>query len=199
MSAFGSKWLPSVVEPGDMVVIYISTHGTPSDVDKGHRNYIVAHDTDAGDLYPSGVDMDEIYARIKDGVPSDRVLIVLDTCYSGAGVPGGKGLVRYSNFNMDRVPLGKGHLIISSSSNNQRSWESKSGKNSVFTRHLIDALKTNDGKVDVVSAFNKLKGDVQWEVKRDRGEEQVPVLGGSWTGKQLILAAPAASPRSMKD
>ncbi len=199
MSAFGSKWLPSVVEPGDLVVIYISTHGTPADVDRGHRNYIVACDTDAGDLYPTGVNMDEIYARIKEGVQSERVLIVLDTCYSGAGVPGGKGLVRYKNFDLNQVPLGKGHLSISSSSNNQRSWESKSGTNSVFTRHLIDALKASDGKVDVVSAFNKLKGAVQWEVKRDRGEEQVPVLGGNWSGRQLILSVPAQSPRSMKD
>lgn len=32
--------------------------------------------------------MDELYSRVKAGVNTDRALIVMDTCFSGAGGPG---------------------------------------------------------------------------------------------------------------
>lgn len=128
MSAFGSKWLPNVAEPGDLVVIYLSTHGTPSSIDNGGRNYVVAYDTDANNLYATAVDMDELSRRIKEGVRSDRALIVLDTCFSGNSIAGGKSLNRTGNFDLKEFPVGNGHLIISSSGSNQASWESKHQK-----------------------------------------------------------------------
>lgn len=195
MSAFGSSWLPRLTEPGDLVVVYVSTHGTPSTEDDGGRNYVVAYDTDADDLYPTGVDMDEIYRRIKEGVKTDRVLIVLDTCYSGGAVPGSRALTRYTNFDLNAVKLGKGHLVISSSSPGERSWESKRYKNGVFTRQLIEALKGK--QVDVRTAFSKLKHDVEWEVKVDHGKSQTPQIGGDWQGSELIISVPASEPRSM--
>ncbi|MCA9804764.1 MAG: caspase family protein [Cyanobacteria bacterium HKST-UBA02] len=195
MSAFGSSWLPRLTEPGDLVVVYVSTHGTPSTEDDGGRNYVVAYDTDADDLYPTGVDMDEIYRRIKEGVKTDRVLIVLDTCYSGGAVPGSRALSRYTNFDLNAVKLGKGHLVISSSSPGEKSWESKRYKNGVFTRQLIEALKGK--QVDVKTAFSKLKHDVEWEVKVDHGKSQTPQIGGDWQGSELIISVPASEPRSM--
>lgn len=195
MSAFGSRWLPNVAEPGDLVVIYISTHGTPSSVDNGGRNYVVAYDTDANDLYATAVDMDELSRRIKEGVKTDRALIVLDTCFSGGSIPGSRSLNRVANFDLTNFPVGKGHLIISSSSPNQASWESKQFQNGIFTHYLIEALRSNRG--DVQGAFPLLQEKVQWEVKRDYGFEQQPQLGGNWQGSQLVLSAPASKPRPM--
>lgn len=195
MRAFGSKWLPNLVEPGDLVVIYISTHGTPSSADSGKRNYIVAYDTDASDLYATAVDMDELAKRIKE-INSDRAVIVLDTCYSGAGIPGSRGLVRVDSFDVNKLDVGKGQMIICASSPNERSWESKNCHNGVFTRHLIDSLRAGV-KVDLRSAFSKCNQEVQWEVKRDRGFPQTPQIGGNWEGSPLILSLPASQPRKM--
>ncbi len=197
MSAFGSKWLPCVTEPGDLVVVFISTHGTPAGFDSGGRNYIVAWDTDADDPYPTAVDMDEIYRRIRQGVKTDRALIILDTCFSGNAMPDGKGLGRYSNFDVGAVQLGQGHLVISSSSANERSWESKRYANGVFTRSLIQALRTNKGRIEIKSAFETLKQSVNWEVKCDDGVAQTPQIGGDWQGSDLVISVPAAQPRSM--
>lgn len=196
MRAFGSKWLPSLAEPGDLVVIYISTHGTPSGKDNGGRNYIVAHDTDANDLYATAVDMDELSKRIKEGVKTDRALIVLDTCYSGGGIPGSRSLGQHDNFDLKQISMGSGHLILSSSSPNQRSWESKNYDNGVFTNKLIEALRSGP-RVDVNTAFAKLEKSVSWEVKRDYGFEQTPQMGGNWQGQKLILSLPASEPRDM--
>lgn len=197
MGAFGSSWLPRMTEPGDLVVVYVSTHGTPKDVDNGGRNYIVAHDTDAEDLYPTGVDMDEIYRRIKEGVKTDRVLIVLDTCYSGSAIPGSRALVRNTNFDLSQVKLGRGHLVISSSSPGERSWESKRYQNGVFTHQLIDALRAKNKTIDVKEAFEKMRKKVTWEVKCDYGKKQNPQFGGDWKGSDLILSVPPSNPRSL--
>lgn len=194
MTAFGSKFLPSYCEPGDMVVIYISTHGTPSQVDQGKSNFIVAHDTDPNDLFPTGVDMDEMYRRIKNSVLTDRTLIVMDTCYSGAGVPG-KGLVRQANFDANTIAQGTGTLVITSSSNDEQSYESTNCQNSIFTKYLLRALKKSGGKVDLKSAFDEAKENVRWEAKSTYGKSQIPQLGGHWQGEEMILSTPAVRPR----
>jgi len=197
MNAFGDEFLPSVSEPDDMVVIFVSTHGTPSKRDKGGRNYIVAYDTDASELYATGVDMDELYRRIKEGVKTDRALIVMDACYSGAGVPGAKSLGSADNFDANDIALGSGHLVLSSSSPNERSWESMVSHNGVFTEHLINSLKANNTRTDIKAVYDQIKNEVSWEVKNAYGEAQTPQLGGDWQGKELILSVPASENRQI--
>lgn len=195
MDAFGDRFLPSVTQEGDMVVVFVSTHGTPAKKDKGGRNYIVAYDTDGGRLYGTGVDMDELYRRIKEGVKTERALIVMDTCYSGAGVPGAKGEHAPANFDADEMAQGCGHLVISSSSPDQRSWESKASQNGVFTKYLLETLRSRGGKVDIKTAFADVQKKVGWEVQSAWGEKQTPLLGGKWEGKEMILAVPAIDTR----
>lgn len=197
MEAFGEKFLPAVTEEGDLVVVFVSTHGTPANRDKGGRNYIAAWDTDVDKLYGTGVDMDEINRRIKESVKSDRVLIVLDTCYSGAGVPGAKGMHAVGNFDAEEMATGSGHLVISSSSQSERSWESKVAANGVFTRYFLEALRKKNAKIDVRTAFDELKKNVSWEVKSAYGESQTPRLGGDWQGRELVLSMPATEPRRL--
>lgn len=195
MEAFGDQFLPAVTQPGDLVVIFVSTHGTPARKDKGGRNYIVAYDTDANKLYGTGVDMDELYKRLKNEVKTDRLLIVMDTCYSGGGVPGAKGEHAPANFDASEIAQGSGHLVISSSSPDQRSWESRASQNGVFTKYLLETLRTRNGKIDVKTAFADVQKKVGWEVQNAFGEKQTPQLGGKWEGKELILSVPAVEPR----
>ncbi len=196
MSAFGDHFLPAVCEPGDLVVVYVSTHGTPKTKDKGGRNYIAAYDTDANDLYATGVDMDELNKRLLEGVKTDRALIIMDTCYSGAGIPGARALNVADNFSANELAQGCGHLVISSSSPNEKAYESRVSNNGVFTKYLIEALRKNN-KVDVKTAFAEVEKQVSWEVKSVFGEKQTPQLGGNWDGQQLILSVPASESRPM--
>lgn len=197
MNAFGDQFLPAVSEDGDLVVIFVSTHGTPAAKDKGGRNYIVAHDTVIDQLYSTGVDMDELSNRIKEGVKTNRALIVMDTCFSGAGIPGAKALNAYDNFDASKVAQGCGRLVITSSSPNERSWESQVSQNGIFTKYLLQSLRENSGRVDLKSAFEKTRNKVQWEVKSAFGQTQTPQLGGAWEGNALILSAPATQTREI--
>ncbi len=196
MTAFGDQFLPSVSLEGDLVLVYVSTHGTPKGKDQAGHNYIVAYDTDPTKLFATGVDMDLLNKRIKEGVHTDRALVIMDTCYSGAGVPGARALNAADSFDVNELAQGCGHLVVSSSSPSERSWESKISTNGVFTKYLLETLRQNK-KADMRQAFQAVQKKVAWEVLSVYSQKQTPQLGGSWQGKELILAVPATEPRPM--
>ena len=196
LSELGDKWLPRVANPDDLVLIYISSHGSASDMDIGGVNYLLAHDSQVDSLYASGLPMQDLTRIIKGRVHSDRVVLVLDACHSGAvEAAGSKGLYRKGNLDAEAVAQGTGQLVISSSQPSQVSWESKNYQNSVFTRCLIESLRKNGSSTTLGDAFQNLKDRVQEEVLRERGVMQTPVLKTRWKGNDLRLSTPAVSPR----
>ncbi len=196
LSLLGDIWLPRVAHEDDLVLIYISSHGSPSSADVGKVNYVVAHDTDLKSLYATGIPMQDLVRIIKDRVKSDRIVIVLDSCHSGAAGPASesKGLFRAGNVDADELAQGTGQLVISSSLPQERSWESKRYDGSVFTKHLIDGLKNFGDSTRLSEVFRYTKLRVKEEVERDRGVSQTPVLKSKWNGDELILATNPQDP-----
>lgn len=193
-SELGNKLLTRMVKPDDLVVIFISTHGSPSQMDAvEHKNYVVTYDSDPDDLYSTGIDMQEILGIIKHRVASDRVLLVLDACHSGGVDPNAKGMMRVGNFDTNSLVEGSGKMVICSSAPEEQSWESKRYRNGVFTRHLLDGLRTNGSRTSLSDAFKNAQDKISDEVKQDHpGVTQTPVLRSKWTGKELILAVKPA-------
>lgn len=196
MDVLGDSWLPRVTLPADLVVIYISSHGSPSSLDVAGVNYIVAHDTDPEKLFTTGIPIQHLAETIRERVHSKRVLIVLDACHSGAASGESKGLQRTANVDASAFAQGTGHAVICSSSRSESSWESKNQPNGVFTKALIDAFASKGESTKLTDAFGKLKEKVQTQVAAERGVMQTPVLEASkWKGDELILAAVPVSPR----
>jgi uncharacterized caspase-like protein len=193
MSAIGDNWLPRVVQPDDLALIYISSHGSPSTMDREGINYLVAYNTEVDQLYATGIPIQELARTIRERVHSDRVVVVLDACHSGSARTADKGLSRVTNFDANEVAMGTGQLVVCSSAPNQVSWESKKYTNGVFTHHLMQALKDKPRFND---AFSELQQGVQTEVLQDRGELQTPELKSKWTGSSLRLLAVPAAPRA---
>lgn len=199
VSAIAGNWLPMRVLPDDLVVIYASTHGSPSELDKGGENFLVAYDTDQDDLFATGVLLQDLAPTIFRRTNCDRVVLLLDACNSGAAEVGGKGLYRTTNFDVNSI-AGKGQIVISSSGAAQRSWESKRYQNGVFTRNLIEVLtKEQQDKSDIQSAFDSLKDKVQSEVKFDRQAFQTPVMHSKWEGEPLRISAKPVAPRAIPE
>lgn len=196
MAELGDKWLPRLARPNDLVLIFISTHGSPSTADLEGLNYLVMHNTDPDSLYATGLPLSELAAAVKSRVHSNRVVLIVDACHSGAANPA-KGLTRKGNFDSDALMQGTGQMIICSSEPNQVSWESKRYPNGVFTRQLIEALKAGGSRGTLGQAFDKLKEATEAEVLRDRGELQSAVLKTKWQGEELILSAPPTKPRPL--
>lgn len=195
LSELGSKGLPRLVREDDLLVLFFSTHGSPSQMDTSGSNFLLAYDTDPDDLYPSGVEMQDVFHMLSKRLHTDRVLMVLDACHSGSLDPNAKGLTRSSNFDTEQIALGSGQMVICSSEQDEQSWESKRYKNGVFTKNLLDVLRGNPNGT-ITSNFEKMKSTVSNEVQEDYpGASQKPVLRSKWSGNDIVLATLPSAPR----
>ncbi len=197
MSELGSKFLARVAKRDDLVVLFFSTHGSPAQMDLRGDNYLVAHDSDPDDLFASGIEMQRVLDATNKRVLTDRVLLILDACHSGALKPGAKGMKRAANFDAEALAQGSGQMVICSSSTDEQSFESRRYKNGVFTKHLIDSMHGGDKPKELASAFSELKEKVSAEVLEDRQMRQTPVLNSQWDGGALVLAAAAVNPQQL--
>jgi tetratricopeptide (TPR) repeat protein len=197
LGQLGSNWLPRVANPDDLVMIFFSSHGSPTSMDVGSINYLVAYDTDKTNLYGTGIGLQDFTDQIKKRVNSERVVLVMDACHSGAAIAdGAKGLFR--DLGVDATPLaqGTGQLVICSSGANQSSWESTRYKNGVFTHYLLEGLRLDNNMNKLGKAFEYMKDKVQQEVQMDRhGARQTPALQSKWVGNELVVGIPPADPR----
>jgi hypothetical protein len=195
MEEIGDKWLPRVARPNDLVLIFISCHGSPSQLDLEGLNYLVMYNTNPDSLYATGLPLQDLATVIRQRVHADRVVVIIDACHSGAANTS-KGITRTGNFDSVALSQGTGQLVICSSKPNEVSWESKRYRNGVFTHQLIEALRKNSGHAKLGSAFAQLKESVLAEVLDDRKELQTPMLKSKWSGDELILSAPPTRARS---
>ena len=194
LSELGDRWLPRVANPDDLVVLFVSTHGSGAELDVGGQNYLVAYDTDVQDLYTTGVPMRRLAEDIKNRVHCERVVIFLDACHSGGAKSEAKGLVR-TGVDASELAVGSGQLVIASSAEDQVSWESKNGTNGVFTSALLESLRKKGQSTTIGEMFKDLKDKVQDQVLRERGRLQTPVMESKWQGNDLCIAATPVSRR----
>jgi Uncharacterized protein containing caspase domain len=193
LSEVGSKFLARLAKEDDLIVLFFSTHGSPSQLDVRGTNYIVAHDSDPDDLFVSGIEMQKILDAISRRVLSDRVLLVLDACHSGSVNPNAKGMTRIANFDAAALAQGSGQMVICSSSPDQQSWESKRYDNGVFTKQLLQGLRTNQS---INQAYDSMKNNVANEVQEDYpGMRQTPLMHSTWSGANLIVAVKPDAPQ----
>ncbi|MDX2107236.1 MAG: tetratricopeptide repeat protein [Candidatus Melainabacteria bacterium] len=194
MGQLGQTWLPRVARPQDLVIIYLSTHGSPSTIDAGSVNYLVAYDSKKENLYGTGINLKEFENVIKTRLQCKRVVVVLDACHSGVAA-GAKGIFRAASPDVDSLAQGTGQFIICSSGRSQTSWESKRYDNGVFTHYLMEGLKKQGEKASLGELFDFVSKNVAEEVQRDRGEIQTPAMQTRWEGKDLNIAAKPADPK----
>ena len=197
----GDGWLANHVKPEDLVVVYISSHGSQATDETNGVNFLVTYDTNKSSLLATGIPMQWLSKIIAEQVKCQRTVIMLDVCHSGSaadwsdesGSPsttaviasGSKGLQRMLTSDPQSVVPGAGQVILCSSSKSQTSWESQEYPNGVFTKRLMDALSANGPDTKLGDAYSVLKTNVEGEVLRDRGQLQTPQISGSGKGSLL--------------
>lgn len=187
LSELDNMFLGRVARPDDLIVLFFSTHGSPAQLDKMGKNFIVAYDTEPNELFATGIEMQAMTRDLKERVDAKRVLLVLDACHSGGTAA--KGIHRVGNFDTDALSIGTGQMVICSSEPDQQSWESKRYNNGVFTRKLLDGLRSKGRDTSIDEAFSVATSSVQDEVRQDYpGIRQTPVIRSKWSGDKLILA-----------
>jgi tetratricopeptide (TPR) repeat protein len=184
--AISGQWLPNVVKPGDLVFLFVSSHGTPTYKEIGAQNSLVTYDTKLDHLFTTSLPMQSIARMIRTKLKRQHTFVVLDTCYSGGlGAPGEDARLN-ANSNPELLMISRSQLLVSSSDSKERSWESKRYQNSVFTRQLLDSLSKNPGYEDFRSVFRQVVDRVCQEVLSDFKNSQTPRLAGLWSGKGLL-------------
>ncbi|HEY0141355.1 MAG TPA: caspase family protein [Thermoanaerobaculia bacterium] len=179
--------------PEDIVVMYFSSHGTAAanDVadDDAKSGYIVTHETDISNLYGTAFPMEELRRVVEKRIRACRVVLFLDTCFSGdtvkpAAAAGSKMMsIGIADSSKERIAQGVGRVVIASSRNDEQSWESSRQPNSFFTLHLIDALRAKGGLADITTIFTQLQRTVPRAVKAELQQRQTPVM---WPEGQRI-------------
>jgi len=182
LACLGDDWLPRKANPDDLVLVYFSTHGSPSAMDARGLNYLVAYDTDKEVLYATGIPVQDLSRMVKDKVHADRVVIIMDACHSGAAQAGG-------NLKIDARSMAEssGQSVICSSLPEEVSWESKEYKNSVFTHHLIKGFSAKGADTTLADTFAYTREQVEKEVWFDRKSHQTAVMKTTWSKCDLPL------------
>lgn len=190
----GDDFLIRAVGPDDLVVIYFSTHGSSPEMDSQGDSYLISYDSEFKSLWGS-IEMNKLSAEIKKHLQTNRMLLILDACHSGATDSSSKGLTRGTNFNAEQIVQGCGKQVVCSSRPEEQSWLSKRYSNSVFTKQLLEALRSQGKYTKLSSAFDNMASQVESEVRRDRGEAQHPVHNTTnWIGDDIVLGADPTRP-----
>jgi uncharacterized caspase-like protein len=215
------NWLARSAQEDDLVVIFVATHGTSRKDDTAEVNYIVTSDTDVtsqDSLFGSALAMVELSDIVRTRIRARRTVILLDTCHSGGAMAASKeratGLAEFapSSTALDRIRQGVGRAILTSSQEEQFSYEGAPFQNGYFTHFLLEALHQNSGMNTIQQDYDYVKDQlpraVAARVQAARGVHlkndspaaasetatQVPALSSSELGEEIILGAPSAIP-----
>jgi len=153
--------LRTVAKPEDLAFIFLSSHGSPRSLDPNGVSYIMMNDTDLENQntrYVTSLQMVDLVEDLKREVRALRVVLVIDTCFSGDATSvatGAKRLIPIGGAAENgwgaasvspiaaELASGTGRAIISASRANEESWESSEFRNGYFTHFFLEALTTN--------------------------------------------------------
>ena len=188
-------FLPRRAGRDDMVLIYFAGHGAP-EIDAGGTEadglskYLIPRDGDPESLYTTALPMDEIQ-RIFARVQAERIVMLLDTCYSGnaGGRTFARATVRASGLNdqfLERLTRSRGRVIITASGPNEVALEMPNLRHGLFTYHVLEGLKgkadrNDDGIVTVSELYEYVEGQVDTAARRAGGRQR-PLMKGEIEG-----------------
>jgi uncharacterized protein YjbI with pentapeptide repeats len=159
----------STLKPDDTLFFYFSGHGL---IDKNtDRTYLSTSEIDPASPKKRGIPFEDLTTYINDS-NSERIIAVLDCCYSNALEVAGKGgrerggeksakaekdeeIADSANTNMRKavehlIRSGQGKCVLASSLEEQKSFKMKDQPYSTFTYFLIQGLRGANGEsVDI--------------------------------------------------
>lgn len=169
--------------PGDLVFIYIASHGSPDPFDP-RKLYFLMNDTKVVNMATTGFGMFELQEVLDHVVRAERVVVFIDACHS-AGVAGprivqGRALALENNvFNLyaSRLYRESGRAVLTSSDVNESSEEGSrwGGGHGVFTWALLEGLRgAADANGDKVVTAGEAFTYVSRTVRRETESRQNP-------------------------
>ena len=160
--------------PDDTVVIFFSGHGARLGDPADPESALLPVECDARKLGTTSLSEPEFSAALQQ-FAAQRLVVLIDACHS-AGAGSFKGnrageppALGYSEKSLGRLAQGTGRVLIASSRASEKSLVFSNARNSVFTSHLLDALRgqawtRGDGLIRVFEIFNHISEMVNRQV-----------------------------------
>ena len=184
----------------DQVILYFAGHGAPEPEPStknadGLEKYLLPFDANLDSLYSSAIPMREIQYLLQR-FASKRVVLVLDTCFSGQAGGGTGRTINFKTLGLrsgiistdfyEKMSQGKGKMILTASAGNQLSHELDEFKHGAFTYYLLEAMKgKGDNDKDGIITVNEAYQYVSNAVPKITSQNQFPQLFGG--GGNVVL------------
>jgi Caspase domain len=182
------RWLENNVEKGSEVFIYYSGHGSPHP--KSGQPFLVPFDGDPQYLDKTAYPVERLYQTLAK-LPAERVVVVLDSCFSGTG---GRSIIAKGArpvglaIESPSMPTmaGKKMVVFSASQNNQVSSAFPEKQHGLFTYYFLkgfqgSADKDSNGLVSVGELQDYVRTEVQRQSRKMNSEQtpQITTAGGT--------------------
>lgn len=180
----------------DLVLIYVSSHGSPQQGELGLQGvgHIVTYDTSLEDLFIGALEFQDFSEKVAL-IKARRKVTFLDTCYSGQALRSGEKNLSVTSLGVSAETArlftsSEGSYLITSSDSTERSWESDRLQNSFFTYYLLSALKQGKEPPTLKEAFADLSRKVSAGVLAEKEARQSPQLHPATGPADLRIGAP---------
>lgn len=187
-SVLTDGFLSKVAEPDDLVVIFVSGRSFPT---TDGDTYLCGYDVVLNNIKGTCLSIQHLMKLVKDNVKSKRIVLIVEASGSGsAELSAGATTFRpNANVNLDKLALGEGFIVLSSSGPSEVTW------GTTFSSSLIKALKENDGVTSLQAAFAAAKEATEAATAANikKTSKQTPQLRWDWKGKDLVIGAPIAT------
>ncbi len=174
-------------KPEDIVLIYISTHGSSRQEDLRQVNYLYTYDTNVtnrDDIFGTALPMVDVSQIVSTRCLAERTVIMFDTCHSG----GGAKAQSLSKAEFNRLRAGAGRYVVSSCTDTERSYEDNG--HGFFTASLMAAMSEKRGCIRMKDLFERVKNAVSESAKK-LNKDQHPTMLKSDEAGEIILGSPA--------
>src|SRR3954469_17127715 len=180
----------------DLTLLYFTGHGLKDD--EG-RLYLAMTNTRRSALMFTAISGAQLNEAM-DASPSRRKVLILDCCYSGAFPAGSAPKADEGIQTLERFH-GKGRAVLTASDATQYAFEGDdvrgSGTSSVFTRHLVEAIRSGaadldeDGDIALDELYSYVREKVVAEVPQQRPKKQEDVDGRILIARNVHWTLPA--------
>lgn len=199
----------------DQIVIFYAGHGVPESEKSSDgspdqvEKYLLPWDGETDALIASAIPM-SLIGKFSSRYSSERVVFLLDTCFSGAAARpnlqtrtldlamAGRRSVRLDDGFLDRMAKARGKVILTASGINETSQELDSLRHGVFTYYLLEGMKGRaDFDADGVVSVPEIHKFLSETVPPRTNQEQQPAyfVNSQVTGEIVLGRSPVATLR----
>ncbi|HEV7671089.1 MAG TPA: caspase family protein [Thermoanaerobaculia bacterium] len=190
-------------KPDDLVLVFLAGHGVQDPANRDSY-YFLANDSKLDNLGGTALPMWEIQSLMDSTIRAQRILVLADTCHSGAVLEKGNAAsgttLNFFNKYLENLAQRMGRLVVTASQSHESSLEKPELGHGVFTHALLEGLSgsADDNPADGVVTAGELIDYVRTNVPTETHGEQHPSFDQQGFDLNLPLAHVRQAPAKKK-